>query len=105
MKRYFTLALALVLVLLCGMQIVADSADLYIICQHQWYPSYDQSGSYTKEVLEGCLLYKYDVAIEVCSICGMTREVDTLISVTPCHDWQIGTDGKYYCSRCWAPKP
>ena len=79
MKRIISLALILILTLICGVQIAADSAETYAMCTHPHvtyviagkveYVGYDSA--------QPCRKYRMVYDIEQCDVCGKTVRVIT----------------------------
>ena len=78
-KRLLSLALILVLTMICGVQIAADSAETYAMCTHPHvtyviagkveYVGYDSA--------QPCRKYRMVYDIEQCDVCGKTVRVIT----------------------------
>ena len=67
MKRYLTVALALVLFLLCGMQTAADGATPNIICQHKVVHS---TLNIWDQPIDMCSTLHSDGILYTCADCG-----------------------------------
>ena len=109
MKRIISLALILVLTLICGVQIAADSAETYAMCTHP-HVTYviaghvEDNGEYDPN--QECRKYRMVYDIEQCDVCNATVRI-----ITPgtqeeyyVHSWTIANDGEYHCEHCWCFK-
>ena len=108
-KRLLSLALILVLTLICGVQIAADSAETYAMCRHP-HVTYviaghvEDNGEYDPN--QECRKYRMVYDIEQCDVCNATVRI-----ITPgtheeyyVHSWTIANDGEYHCEYCWCFK-
>ena len=109
MKKFISLALILVLTLICGVQIAADSAETYAMCRHP-HVTYviaghvEDNGEYDPN--QECRKYRMVYDIEQCDVCNATVRI-----ITPgtheeyyVHSWTIANDGEYHCEYCWCFK-
>ena len=104
MKKFISLALILILTLICGVQIAADSAETYAMCTHPHvtyviagkveYVGYDSA--------QPCRKYRMVYDIEQCDVCGKTVRV-----ITPGrsetyteHEPESAGGGVTYCRYC-----
>lgn len=99
-KRLLSLALILVLTLICGVQIAADSAETCLLCNHQWaitYGQYDEHGS------EYCHITVYEGIIKTCELCpAVEHPEDGRIYITERYEHlpKVGSDGFVRCYYC-----
>ena len=103
MKRIISLALILVLTLICGVQIAADSAETYAMCTHPHvtyviagkveYVGYDSA--------QPCRKYRMVYDIEQCDVCGKTVVITPGRSETYTeHEPESAGGGVTYCRYC-----
>ena len=107
-KRLLSLALILVLTLICGVQIAADSAETYAMCRHP-HTTYVIAGKTEYDGYDNaqpCRKYRMVYDIEQCDVCNATVRI-----ITPgtreeyyVHSWKIANDGEYHCEYCWCLK-
>ena len=99
-KRLLSLALILVLTLICGVQIAADSAETCLLCKHQWVYTY---GQYEERSPWYCYLKVYEGTIKTCELCDAIEYPTSdriLIREDFEHSAKKGNDGKNYCQYC-----
>lgn len=98
MKRIISLALILILTLICGVQIAADSAEPHLMCNHNGYTFETvKSAEYTDIDKYG---HKVKCVIEhACINCGKTwTEVKEYITS---HSFDNMGDGWMQCKECY----
>ena len=101
MKKFISLALILVLTLICGVQIAADSAETQAaVCKHQWIITL---GQYEVHGPWYCYVKIYEGTIKTCELCYAVEYPDPnplLVGEDFRHSAKKATDGKYYCEYC-----
>ena len=102
MKKFISLALILVLTLICGVQIAADSAETYAMCRHP-HSTYVISG-YSTTVDKDCLLYYYEYDVEQCTVCNKTLSMTLTKSyiIKDTHEYKSDANGDMICVKCRA---
>ena len=100
-KRLLSLALILVLTLICGGQIAADSAEPQAaVCKHQWIFTIGQYEVYGPW---DCYVTIYEGTIKMCELCHVKEYPDAnprYIREEFRHSAKKGTDGRMYCEHC-----
>ena len=79
MKKFISLALVLILTLVCGMQIAADSAEAYAVCSHPsvTYVIAGLTEYVGHDSAQMCTKYRMVYDIEQCDVCNATVRVIT----------------------------
>lgn len=102
MKKFISLALILVLTLICGVQIAADSAETYAMCRHP-HSTYVIAG-YSVDRVDGCEVYRDTYDCEQCTVCNALLSVGDYVCTSFVgyrHEAERGIDGTYHCRYCW----
>lgn len=100
-KRLLSLALILVLTLICGVQIAADSAETCLLCKHQWVYTY---GQYEERSPWYCYLKVYEGTIKTCELCSAIEHPTSdriLIREDFEHEAEVDSYGKLRCKHCY----
>lgn len=102
-KRLLSLALILVLTLICGVQIAADSAETQIACRHTVM---NTTIEWREDVIPNlCYHVVYEHTLSVCANCGYTvRGEDRYVTEYYTHDYGEPIDGIKYCKICSNPE-
>ena len=100
-KRLLSLALILVLTLICGVQIAADSAETYAMCNHRWATTY---GQYEDRSPWYCYVKIYEGTIKTCELCDAIQYHTSdrvLIREYFEHEAEVDRYGKLRCKHCY----
>ena len=99
MKRIISLALILVLTLICGVQIAADSAETRLMCKHVFSSTLVGEEEQDTTPHNECHYRVYNREVFHCTLCGYSYEGERSYVGEVWH--HVVPEGQTRCIYCW----
>ena len=98
-KRLLSLALILVLILICGVQIAADSAETRLMCKHVFSMALVGEEEQDTTPHNECHYWVYNREVFTCTLCGYSYKGERSYVGEVWH--HVVPEGQTRCIYCW----